>query len=103
MRYTKTMDILTALDTIPVATRCTTTDDIASGPVLEIHMLDVWVEVDEKTFTAWTGFRRKNGEEYHDIVIPLGANSPSDPVYTGARACLCPTCQSTVEPKLRAN
>jgi hypothetical protein len=97
------MDILEALDTIPIVTNCATTDDIASGPILEVNIVDTWVEVDEKTFTALTGFRRKNGEEYHGIVIPLGGNLSSTPPYTGARACLCKTCQSTVESRFQAN
>lgn len=92
------------LDTIPITTRCNIlTDDIAPGPILEVNIMDTWAEVDEKTFTAWTGFRRKNGEEYHGVVIPLGGSLNSALPYTGARACFCKICQSTVESQFRAN
>jgi hypothetical protein len=99
------MDTLEALDTIPIELlpKGPLTDDIASGPILEVDAAGVWIEVESNVFDAWTGYRRKNGEEYHGRVIPLDSPQDGSVTYTGSRACGCKTCQASVEPKFRTN
>jgi len=75
------------------------TDDIASGPLLEILYEDVWVMAEEDVFGCWTGLRRKNGEEVHGPIYPLGGKT----FYMGARVCGCKACQEHVEAKLKKN
>ena len=75
------------------------TDDIASGPLLEILFEGVWILSEEDIFGCWTGLRRKNGEEIHGPIYPLGGKT----FYTGARVCGCRSCQEHVEPKFRKN
>lgn len=75
------------------------TDDIASGPLLEILFEDVWILAEEDVFGCWTGLRRKNGEEVHGPIYPLGGTT----FYTGARVCGCKACQEHVEAKFKKN
>lgn len=75
------------------------TDDVASGPIMEVFVNSSWVETTEGVFKSWTGPRRINGEEHHGPIYAFGTET----VYTGARVCSCRMCQSTVEPKLRPN
>lgn len=75
------------------------TDDVAGGPLLEILFEGLWVMAEEDVFGCWTGLRRKNGEEVHGPIYPLGGKT----FYTGARVCGCSTCQEQVEPKFRKN
>jgi hypothetical protein len=99
------MDTIEALDTIPIEllSKGPPTDDIASGPILEVDADGVWIEVEPVVFEAWTGHRRKNGEEYHGFIVPLNGPQDGSIKYTGARACGCKTCQASVEPKFRVN
>jgi len=75
------------------------TDDIASAPLLEIQFEDVWILAEEDVFGSWTGLRRKNGEEVHGPIYPLGGKT----FYTGSRVCGCKACQEHVEAKFKKN
>ena len=99
------MDTIEALDTIPIEllSKGPPTDDVAAGPILVVEVADVWIEVEPVVFEAWTGYRRKNGEEYHGSIVPLNGPQDGSIKYTGARACGCKTCQASVEPKFRVN
>lgn len=75
------------------------TDDVASGPLLEILFEGTWILAEDDVFGCWTGLRRKNGEEIHGPIYPLGGKT----FYTGARVCGCKACQEHVEAKLKKN
>lgn len=76
------------------------TDDVATGPILEIKFQDAWVVTDPDIWGSWTGFRRINGEEHHGSVRPL---AHPDKVWTGPRVCPCRVCQENTEVKYRPN
>lgn len=92
-------EVINNLEAISSHLRPTATDDIASGPILEVQLLDRWFLVDLDTFRSWTGLRRLNGDDFHGDIFYLESSSP----YTGARACPCSTCQSSVNPRHRKN
>lgn len=57
------------------------------------------MRVTEALWSAWTGRRFLNGEEYHGPVYKMGTNV----LYTGSRSCQCRVCGETVPVGLRAN
>jgi hypothetical protein len=95
------MDLIELLESTPDLEKpfAPPTDDIATGPILEVQANANWVETSEDVFRAWTGGRRINGEEHHGPVYAFG----TDTVYTGGRVCGCRTCQATVAPQHRKN
>jgi threonine dehydrogenase-like Zn-dependent dehydrogenase len=76
-------------------------DDIEVNNNLEILIKDQWVSVQIDVWRAWSGLRTIWGHEYHGPVYALG--TPTDTPWTGARVCMCTTCQTHVEPKYRPN
>lgn len=81
------------------------TDTLLTDPILQIgiatfHNYTEWLPSEEKIWLAWTGPRRRNGEDYHGPILPL--NQPNT-TYNGPRECACSTCQSTVSPTNRLN
>lgn len=78
-------------------------DDVIGPPVLEVEVAGMWVEADPVIFASWTGLRRKNGEDYHDRVVPYNTDPENGPTYTGKRMCPCSVCQSTVSPAFKMN
>ena len=76
------------------------TDDVATGPILEIKFQDVWVVTDPDIWRSWTGFRRLNGEDFHGKVHPM---AHPDKIWTGPRVCPCRVCQDNSESKYRPN
>lgn len=92
-------NIVTQLEGFVADLRPIPTDDIADGPILEVQLLDRWFLVDSKTWGSWTGRRRRDGEDFHGEIFYLGSDRP----YDGARACPCPTCQSSVKPQHKKN
>lgn len=91
------IEVLETVPPDPVVDR--PTDDIASGPLLEILFEGVWILAEEDVFGCWTGLRRKNGEDVHGPIYPLGGKT----FYTGARVCGCKACQEHVEAKFKQN
>lgn len=75
------------------------TDDVASGPLLELESSGTTLLVEADVWRSWTGRRFMNGEEYHGPVYLLG----SDSRWTGHRVCGCPECQVGVEAQYRPN
>lgn len=83
--------------------RCTPlvpTDDIIEEPILQVNVQGIWVATDRDIWEAWTGLRRKNGEDYHGDVHPI---TTPEATWTGPRVCSCATCQSKTDPKYRPN
>lgn len=76
------------------------TDDIASGPILEIEAAGIWIPTDQGIWESWTGLRKINGEDHHGPVVPV---LHPDRIYTGHRVCPCRTCQAHVEPRFKPN
>jgi hypothetical protein len=76
------------------------TDDIIQEPILEIQVSGRWLVTDHDIWDAWTGLRRRNGEEFHGDVHLL---SHPEETWTGSRVCSCRTCQVHVEAKYRPN
>lgn len=76
------------------------TDDVMSDPLLEVYAQGVWVVTERDIWDAWTGLRKRNGEDYHGDVHPI--SSPTN-IWTGPRVCSCRTCQSHTDPKFRPN
>ena len=97
-RYNKSM--IEVLESIPFDLKVDRpTDDVAAGPLLEILFEGAWIFAEEDVFGCWTGLRRRNGDEVHGSIYPLGGKT----FYTGARVCGCVACQEHVEPKFRKN
>ena len=92
-------NIIEKLEGYVATLRPTPTDDLATDPILEVQLLDRWFLVDPDTFRSWTGHRRRDGDVFHGDVFYMDSDRP----YSGARACPCPTCQSSVEPRHKKN
>jgi len=60
---------------------------------------DYIVRVTESLWSAWTGRRYLNGEEYHGPVYKMGTDS----VYFGHRICTCSVCSESVPAQLKPN
>lgn len=74
--------------------------DVVSGPVLEIELNGFWLVAEQDVWDAWTGLRKRNGEDFHGDVHPITAPTQ---VWTGSRVCPCRVCQAHVEAKYRPN
>ena len=77
-------------------------DTLASGPTWEVGIATLrgateWLTTTEAVWTAWTGPRRRDGEEWHGPVYGMDGSG----LYDGPRACPCGACQGTAKPELR--
>lgn len=76
------------------------TDEIRSGPVLQIDVKGAWTEVTRDVWNAWTGRRMLDGEEFHGPVFGFGTTQVARDVH---RMCACKTCQDSINPVKRYN
>lgn len=80
-------------------------DTLLTEPVLEVGISTLrgyteWLPVEENVWLAWTGLRRRDGEDYHGPILPLDRPNAT---YDGPRECGCSACQATVAPLDRLN
>lgn len=73
------------------------TDTISPSALYEVGTEGATVPTTKEVFDAWTADRSINGAPYHGPVYNFGTRI----VYTGPRACGCPTCQAEVAPEHR--
>lgn len=99
MNTQKIEQIVKDLESFVTELRPFPTDDVSPGPILEVELLDRWFLVDDTAWRSWTGRRRRDGDDYHGQIFYMDSGLP----YTGARACSCSTCQSSVDPRQRKN